>query len=112
MSIFGALLRFARRVVEGVRGQLTQQLNVVEEMARAPIQAMVQQVVGGIWIGDGANAFVEEVSSLIIPGINQASDYMMRFDRNIQNAIDVMDRADEQVNSLVNGLGDLFDAIY
>lgn len=37
-----ALLRFARAVVQSVLSQLTQQLNIVQEAALAPMRAMVQ----------------------------------------------------------------------
>ena len=112
MSILSFLLRLARKVVEGVLSQLMGQLNIVEEQARAPMRAMVEAVVGGIWIGKGADAFVEEVSSLMMPGVGQIVDHISIMHKNIQNAMDVIDQADEQVSSLVNGLADIFDAIY
>ncbi len=62
MSILSILLKLARQVVESVMGQLMQQFNVVQEQAMSPMKAMVDQVVGGVWVGDGADAFVEEVS--------------------------------------------------
>lgn len=61
------LLRFARQVVANVLSQLTQQLNIVQQQALQPMRTMIQQVTGGVWVGDGANAFVQEVSSLMIP---------------------------------------------
>ena len=73
-AIKKALLRFARKVVEGIMSQLMQQFNVVQEQALAPMRLMVQQVMGGIWVGDGANAFVDEVSSLMIPGVGRVAD--------------------------------------
>jgi hypothetical protein len=69
-----ALIRLARKVVQGVMSQLMQQLNVVQDQALAPMRTMVQAVIGGIWIGEGANAFVEEVSNLMIPGVGQVMD--------------------------------------
>ena len=107
-----ALMRLARKVLQNVLSQLTQNLNVVQEQAYSPMQAMVQQVVGGMWIGRGADAFVEEVSSIMMPNVNRISDNITTTSRNIMNAMDVMDRADEQVNTAVNALGDLFGGIY
>jgi uncharacterized protein YukE len=106
------LLRFARQVVQNVLGQLTQQFNVVQEQAFSPMQAMVQQVTDGVWIGKGADAFVEEVSSIMMPGVGKIGDGINVFSKNIQNAIDVMDRADEQVSGFVNSLGDIFGGIF
>lgn len=110
--MFGAVLRFARQVVESILSQLMQQFNVIEQQARNPMQAMIQQVVGGVWIGEGANAFVEEVSSLMLPGVGRVGETITTMHRNLNHAIDVMDQADQQVNSLVGGLIDIFGGIY
>jgi hypothetical protein len=74
MSITSMLLRFARKVVGNVLSQLTKQLNVVQEMAYQPMQQMVQQVTSGVWVGKGADAFVEEVSSIMMPGVGKIGD--------------------------------------
>ena len=112
MSIMSVLLRFARQVVQNVLGQLTQQFNIIQEQAFSPMQAMVQQVTDGVWIGKGADAFVEEVSSIMMPGVGKIGDGINIFSKNIQNAMDVMDRADEQVSGFVNSLGDIFGGIF
>jgi len=107
-----ALLRFARQVVANVLSQLTQQLNIVQKQALAPMRQMIQQVTGGVWVGDGANAFVQEVSSLMIPGVGKVGENITTMQRNLNRAIEVMDRADQQVNNMVRGLADVFNGIY
>jgi uncharacterized protein YukE len=99
--MFGFLLRFARKIVEGVLSQLTQQLNIVQELAMAPMRLMVQQVVGGVWRGNGANAFVQEVSSLMIPGVGKVAQTITGLSTNLKHAQDVIDRADEDVTKIV-----------
>lgn len=110
--MFGFLLRFARQVVAGVMSQLTQQMNVVQQQAYRPMQMMVQQVTGGVWVGRGADAFVQEVQSLMMPNTNQVIQTITKTHRDLQRAIDVIDRADQQVNQKVNALGDLFHGIF
>jgi uncharacterized protein YukE len=110
--MIGALLRFARQVVANVLSQLTQQLNIVQQQALAPMRMMIQQVTGGVWVGDGANAFVQEVSSLMIPGVGRVGENITTMQRNLNHAIEVMDRADQQVNNMVRGLSDVFGGIY
>lgn len=95
------LMRFARSVVNGVLSQLTQQLNIVQEMAMAPMRLMIQQVTGGVWRGNGANAFVQEVSSLMIPGVGKVATTITGLSNNLKFAQSVIDRADEEVNKLV-----------
>ena len=49
---------------------------------------------------------------------NETNDYvsiesvMEVFSKNITNAMDVMDRADDQVSGMVNALGDIFGSIF
>jgi uncharacterized protein YukE len=106
------LIRIARQVVQNVLSGLMKQLNVVQEQAHAPMQQMVQQVTGGIWVGKGADAFVEEVSSLMMPGVGRIGEGINTYSRNIQNAMDVMDQADNQVSGIARGIGDIFSAIF
>ena len=110
--MIGILLRFARKVVQNVLGQLTQQMNVVQEQAFSPMQKMVEQVVGGVWVGRGADAFVEEVQSLMMPRTTRISNMINQYSRNLQNAVDVLDRADNQAHQLINGLADVFGGIF
>jgi hypothetical protein len=107
-----ALMRLARKVLQGVLSQLAQQLNIVQDQALNPMRQMVQAVTDGIWVGEGANAFVEEVSNIMIPGVGQVTDNITFMSNGIQFAMDVMDRADEAVNNKVNSVTDTFAAIY
>jgi hypothetical protein len=107
-----ALLRFARAMVQNALSQLTQQFNVVQQQAHRPMQMMVQQVVGGVWVGKGADAFVQEVSSLAMPKVDLIGQRINKTQKNIQFACDCIDRADEQVRGKVNSLSDLFGAIF
>ena len=92
--------------------QLMQQFNIVQEQALAPMRLMVQSVMGGIWVGDGANAFVDEVSSLMIPGVGRVADNISMMHKNIHHACDVIDQADAMVQGKINGLADIFDGIF
>ena len=110
--MIGKLLRFARQVVANVTSQLNQQFNVVEQMALAPVRAIIGQVTGGVWKGDGANKFVQELSSMMVPGIGRVGTQIKTLNSNLQRAVTVMDQADAQVTSLAKGLGDVFGAIF
>ena len=110
--MLNVLLKFARQIVQNVMQQLMQNFNVVQEEAFNPMQAMVQQVADGIWVGQGADAFVEEVSNIMMPGVGRIGDNINTFNNNLGNAVDVLDQADETVNNVVNGLADLFGSIF
>jgi hypothetical protein len=102
------LIRIARSILNNVLSQLTQQFNVIEDQALSPMRAIIQQVTDGMWIGEGANAFVEEVSNLMIPGVGQVGEHISTMSKNLQFARDTIERADEEVDRLVKGR--IFDA--
>jgi hypothetical protein len=97
------LIRMARMVVDQVITLLAQQLNIVETSVHNPMQAIVQSVVGGVWQGQGANAFVDEVSSLVIPGVGVVSSHITRMSDNTQKAREIIDQADGEVEGIVHG---------
>lgn len=110
MSVRSMLIRMARSALESALSQLMQQFNVVEEQSLNPMRLMIQSVTNGIWIGEGANAFVEEVSNLMIPGVSKVGEQISTMHTNLTSARDIIDRADEEVNRLVQSrLADAFD---
>jgi uncharacterized protein YukE len=106
------LIRLARQILQSVITQLVQQFDIVEDQALNPMRQMVQAVVGGIWIGASADAFVNEVSNIMIPDVGIVGSNITTINGNIQTAIDIMDQADAQVTSMVNSLGDVFSGIF
>jgi uncharacterized protein YukE len=105
------LLRFAAQVVQSVMQQFTQQLNVVQEQAFNPLQAVLQQVQSGVWRGVGADAFVDEVSSLTMPGIGIIGDQIRTFQGNLQHAAEIMEAADQQASQTVQAVEEVFSQI-
>jgi uncharacterized protein YukE len=109
---FSAVIRLARAILQNVLSQLMQQFNQVTDEVLSPMRAIVSQVTGGVWIGQGADAFVEEVSSIMIPGAGQVGESITSFHGNLTNAMDVMDQADSAVSNIVNGISDIFGSIF
>lgn len=111
-AIKKALIRLAKKILQNVLSQLMQQFNVVQEQALSPMRMVVQTVTGGAWIGEGANAFVDEVSSLMIPGVGKVMDNITFVHGNLQFAQDVMEQCDDECNNRLTALGDVFGAIF
>lgn len=107
-----AVIRFALRVVESVTAELARQINVVEEEALNPLKVIVQSVTDGVWRGKGADAFVEEVSNLAIPGLGQVGDGIRTFQGNVERASQIMTEADAQASQLVQGVVDKFGDVF
>lgn len=110
--LISALIRIARQVVQNVLSQLTQQFNILEDMVKAPMQQIVNNLTDPVWKGDGATKFKEEVASLFIPGVGQVGGHIMFMRNNLQRAVDVMDQADNQAQQLARRAGDVFQSIF
>lgn len=106
------LLKFARKVVDHVMSQLTQQLRIVTDQALSPMQMMVQQVQGGVWRGQGADRFVQEVSSMMMPDTQRVGDTITTLNKNIRFAMDRIDQADAKASTSFQQLGDVFSKIF
>lgn len=112
MSVFGKLLRIARSVVLNVVRTVTSQVNMVQEAVASPIRAMVQQVIGGAWRGEGAERFADEMTSLIIPQLSDLTRSFTNTSSSINKALNTMNRADKASARIANGLSDVFKGIY
>jgi len=112
MPIKKLLLRFARAVVDMVIRQVTQQIEQVQNTVMNGISQMVQRVVGGIWRGKGATAFVQEMQSEVLPAFGQLVGVMRGTTTSINRAAEIMGAADSNGSSKVGPLVDAFRAIY
>ena len=105
------ILRIARSVVNSVMSIITSQVNLIQDAVTSPLRSMVQQVTGGIWKGDGAIRFVDEMNSEVIPQLVGIGSMNMGFGNAIKKALDFMDMADRQATSKANELVDIFSKI-
>lgn len=110
--MLGFLLRIARSVVENVISTINNQIRMVQEAITAPLRAMVQQVLGGVWKGDGANRFVAEMTSEVLPMLVNIGNVNMGFGGLLRRALDIMDRADRQAVQHAQQLYDVFNGIF
>lgn len=110
-SWFQHLLRIARAVVEQVINQVTAQINVVEDQVRQVLQGFVQQVLGGVWQGRGADEFVNEISSVAMPRLTQLIGSITMINTNVRTAVQIMDDADTRARAKIDQLQSTFDRI-
>lgn len=95
------LMRLARSILQNVLQGLMQQLNVVEQMAMAPLKMMVQTVVGGAWKGQGADAFVNEVQSILVPNVDTVKEHITTTSKNLDFARTRIEQGDQSVEQLI-----------
>lgn len=107
-----ALLRFVRAIVETVIQQINNGIQQVISEVLNPMNNIVGEVTGGVWTGDGANTFVEEVQSIMVPLLNQIQESGNVTNTSIYTSMDIIEAADEQVTKIVGNWADTVSAIY
>jgi len=106
------LLKIARSMLQGVFGEITKQLNVIEQQAKEPLNGFVKEVMGGAWQGPDADRFVNEVSNMIGPKVNDAGIFIKKFHSGIERALQAIEGADKQATQMVGELDNVFSKIY
>jgi hypothetical protein len=105
-------LRIARRTVEDVRSRIEAQLRILEEQVHTPMQQMVTATQGGsTWIGKGADAFTQEVSSLYVPGAGRIQDSLRVSMNSLIRAVATVDAADRRASGHVINLSEMCRAV-
>ncbi|MDO9027828.1 MAG: hypothetical protein Q7U68_03090 [Candidatus Roizmanbacteria bacterium] len=105
-------MKIVRSVINHVIQVITQQINLIQDAITAPLRAMLQQVLGGAWKGDGATRFEQEMRSEVIPQLTSIGSINFNFGGAIRRALDAMDQADRQATQKANGLFDVFHSIF
>jgi hypothetical protein len=106
----GSIMKMLQGPVEDIVGRITQQLNMVED-----VQQQINGFAGGIpnvWVGEDANAFLEEVQTRVIPEIADLIAAIGGMPGGLGNMMSIMHSADSESRGLVGGLGDMFGGIF
>lgn len=117
--MFG-IFDFISDAVDSVISQIMSFATQIADQVQSPINNWVQQVMGGVWTGRGADAFVNEMQTVMLPEIEALIAAIAgaggggggSFLGFLQEAIGIIDEADNAVNGIVNAVGDLFDSIF
>jgi len=110
--MFGGLFSFARSIVESILQQITQQISSLENSILSPLRNRVSLVLGGIWIGQGANRFVEEMTSEVIPLLASIIGLNTGYMDGIRKSVEIMDQAEKQALAKAEQLIDVFSSIF
>ena len=108
----GFIIKLMYSAVSGVMGMIKKLLNQITQEVTSPVRAMVQQVTGGIWKGDGAVRFVNEMNSMIIPALLAVVGINTSFIGALQKSTDIFRNADKMATSKANELVDIFGNIF
>lgn len=107
MSLFSCVMGDVQDVVR----QVTQQANMVEDMM-GHVRSGMQPIMGGAWVGQGADSFIEEVETRLIPEVMALIASVMGFGGGINSAMGIIEQADNDVFNVVGGVTDIFESIF
>jgi hypothetical protein len=105
------ILKLAKALFDQCVQGIQQQLGVVRERAAAPMEQCLAQVTSGVWRGTGADAFVEEVQTIELPGVGAIGDELESQVRNLIRAREIMEDADTKAAGAVRGIEQVFRQI-
>lgn len=109
--MFG-LFKWVEDLVNNVINQVLQQINIIQDVVTSPLRALVNEVMGGIWKGDGSVRFVQEMTSEVIPMLVNIMGFNLSFADAIKKSQDRMQQAVKQATSQAQTLLDVFGQIY
>ncbi|MBN1285486.1 MAG: hypothetical protein JXB47_08810 [Anaerolineae bacterium] len=107
-SIFSCVMD---QVME-VLGQVTEQANQAQEVSDSINSGVSSLIGGGMWAGQSAEAFNEEIMTRLLPEIAALIASIGGFSGNISSALDVIQQGDSEASGAANALGDVFESIY
>jgi hypothetical protein len=97
---------------EGSIKTITDAANKVEQEVTNPVKSLIGVVQGGIWKGDGANRFMNDMTSQILPMLASLMTVNLNFGGAFSKAESRMGQALQESTRLANSLNDIFNAIF
>lgn len=109
--MFG-LFKWVEDLVGDVVNQILSQVNIVQDAVTAPLRSLVAAVLAGMWKGDGANRFVQEMTDEVIPMLVNIMGINTNFANAIKKSQQQMAQATQQATSQAQTLLDVFGGIF
>ena len=106
------MFSFLEDAISGIISSILSQFNFIQDAVTAPLRALVNQVMAGMWKGNGANKFVAEMTNLVIPMIASILTGTQNYANAIKKSQDHMLQGFQQASSIAQGLFDSFNNIY
>jgi hypothetical protein len=106
------MFSFLEDAISGIISSILSQFNFIQDAVTAPLRALVNQVMQGMWKGNGANKFVAEMTDMVIPMIASILTGTQNYANSIKKAQDHMLGGFQQASSIAQSLFDIFNNIF
>lgn len=109
--MFG-LFKWVEDLVGDVVNQILSQVNIIQDAVTAPLRSLVSAVLAGMWKGEGANRFVQEMTDEVVPMLVNIMGINTNFANAIKKSQQQMNQAVQQATSQAQSLLDVFGGIF
>jgi uncharacterized phage infection (PIP) family protein YhgE len=106
------LFSFFDDMINNLVSSILGQFNYLTDQVTTPLRGLVDQVTGGIWLGNGANKFVAEMTSQIIPMVASILTGTQNYSSAIKKSQEHMLQGFQQAASVAQDLFDTFGSIF
>jgi len=116
------MFSFIFDAIDSVLGQITSFANQIQDQVYSPIDGFVNEVMNGVWRGNGANSFVQEMREVVMPevanlvasiaGGGGGGGFGGAFTGLINQAVGIIGELDDAISGIGNAIGDVFDSIF
>ncbi len=109
--MFG-LFKWVEDLLADVINQILAQVNIVQDAVTSPLRALVNAVMAGMWKGQGAERFAQEMTNEVIPMLVNIMGINTNFANAIKKSQDQMQQAVNQATAQAQTLLDVFGGIF
>jgi hypothetical protein len=106
------MFSFIQDAIDGIIGSIMNQFSFIQDLITTPLRALVNQVMQGVWKGNGADKFVAEMTNEVIPMIAGILTGTQNFAQGIKKSQEHMMQGFQQASSIANSLFDTFNSIF
>lgn len=106
----GGIMKMLAGPTMEIVGHITQQIGIMEDV-RSRVGSM-SQALGGAWVGQDADAFMQEIATRVIPEIMDLIAAIGGMPGGFSQMMDITRGADSNARGRIAGLGDMFGSIF
>jgi hypothetical protein len=106
------MFTFLEDAISGIISSILSQFNFIQDAVTAPLRAYINQVMGGMWKGNGAQKFVAEMTNMVIPMVASILTGTQNYANSIKKSQEHMLQGFQQASSIAQSLFDPFNNIF
>lgn len=107
--IMGLIMSLVKSQTQSLLGQATKEIDKLSDEVTGGLKNALNPLQGGMWTGQGANKFYEEMTSMVFPEIAAIATGGIDFIGAFGAASSIIEQADEAISGILGSVVDMFD---